>query len=183
MIAWKKEGRKGQNFRFLIKVENFSSLRTSKNSWQYLTFLFRILQLYLRCYTNITRFYGSKKSGKLTSSNQLFKLQMFSSRFSFLMLREPGDHLFSLYAKFSKKPGLLPLYTHMYMCSSGVKGALSALRQLLPIEIPLKMMKNAFNFTKALFVLKYLSFSLDFLVMYQNGMIKKIRLISNFVTS
>ena len=71
----------------------------------------------------------------------------------------------------------------MYMCSSGVKGALSALRQLLPIEIPLKMMKYAFYFTKALFVLKYLSFSLDFLVMYQNGMIKKIRLISNFVTS
>ena len=89
MIAGKKEGRKGQNFKILIKVEDFSSLRTSKNSWQYLTFLFRILQLYLRCYTNITRFYGSKKSGKLTSSNQLFKLQMFSSRFSFLMFRAP----------------------------------------------------------------------------------------------
>ena len=30
---------------------------------------------------------------------------------------------------------------------------------------------------------RYLSFCLDFLVMYQNGLIKKIRLISNFVTS
>ena len=30
---------------------------------------------------------------------------------------------------------------------------------------------------------RYLSFCLDFLVIYQNGMIKKIRLILNFVTS
>ena len=30
---------------------------------------------------------------------------------------------------------------------------------------------------------RYLSFCLDFLVMYLNGLIKKIRLISNFMTS
>ena len=30
---------------------------------------------------------------------------------------------------------------------------------------------------------RYLSFGLDFLVMYQNGLIKKIRLISNFMPS
>ena len=39
------------------------------------------------------------------------------------------------------------------------KGALSALRQFLAIESPLKMMKNAFYFTsKALFVLKIFKF-------------------------
>ena len=65
-----------------------------------------------------------------------------------------------------------------------IKGALSGQRQLLATESPLKMMKNAFYFTsKALFVLKILSFCLDFLVMYQNGLIKEIRLISNFMTS
>ena len=53
------------------------------------------------------------------------------------------------------------------------KGALSDLRQILATESPLKMMKNAFYFTsKAIF-----------LVMYQNGLIEKIRLISNFMTS
>ena len=42
------------------------------------------------------------------------------------------------------------------------------------------MMKNAFYFTlKALFVLKILGF----LVLYKNGVINKIRLISKFVTS
>ena len=36
-----------------------------------------------------------------------------------------------------------------------IKGALSGLRQFLPTESPLKIMKNAFYFTlKALFVLK-----------------------------
>ena len=39
------------------------------------------------------------------------------------------------------------------------KGALSGLRQLLAIERPLKMMKNAFYLTsKALFVLKIFKF-------------------------
>ena len=51
-------------------------------------------------------------------------------------------------------------------------------------ESPLKMMKNAFYFTsKALSVLNNFSFYLDFLVMYLNGLIKKIRLISNFMTT
>ena len=40
-----------------------------------------------------------------------------------------------------------------------LKGALSGLRQFLATEIPLKMMKNAFNFTsKAFFVLKIFKF-------------------------
>ena len=51
-------------------------------------------------------------------------------------------------------------------------------------ESPLKMMKNVFYFTsKTLSILKYLSFFLDFLVFYQNGLIRKIRLISKFMTS
>ena len=61
-----------------------------------------------------------------------------------------------------------------------VKGALSALSQYLATESSLKMMKNAFYFTsKALFVLKIFKF----LVIYRNGLIKKIKLISNFMTS
>ena len=54
----------------------------------------------------------------------------------------------------------------------------------MPTESPLKVTKNVFYFTlKALFVLNILSFCLDFLVAYRNGLIKKIRLISNFKTS
>ena len=42
-----------------------------------------------------------------------------------------------------------------YSISSSFKDALSALRQLLATESPLKMIKNAYYFTsKALFVLK-----------------------------
>ena len=66
------------------------------------------------------------------------------------------------------------------------KGALSVVRQFLATENPLNMMKNAFYFnSKAnLFPFsRYLSFYLDFLVMYPGGLIKKIRLISNFMTS
>ena len=41
-------------------------------------------------------------------------------------------------------------------------------------------MKNAFYFTlKALFVLKLFNFFFDFLFMHKNGLIGKIRLISN----
>ena len=63
------------------------------------------------------------------------------------------------------------------------KVALSGLRQFLTTESPLKMIKSAFYFTsKALSVLKIFKFLSSYLVMYQNGLIKKIRLISNFMT-
>ena len=46
------------------------------------------------------------------------------------------------------------------------------------------MMKNAFYFTsKARFVIKIFKLCLEFLVMKQNGFIRKIGLISNFMTS
>ena len=46
------------------------------------------------------------------------------------------------------------------------------------------MMKNYFCFTlKAFFVLRYLSFYLDFLVMYKNNLIRKIKAILKFMTS
>ena len=49
-------------------------------------------------------------------------------------------------------------------------------------ESPLKMMKNAFYFIlKALFVLKI--FSVDFLAMQNNSLIRKIGLTSKFMTS
>ena len=64
-----------------------------------------------------------------------------------------------------------------------VKAALSGLIQYLATESPLKMMTNAFYFTlKTLFVLKTFRFCLDFLVMYKNGLVRKIRLISTFMT-
>ena len=62
------------------------------------------------------------------------------------------------------------------------KATVSGLRQFLTIESPLKVMKNAFNFTlKALFILKIFKSCLEFLIMY--GIIKMIRLISKFMTS
>ena len=67
-----------------------------------------------------------------------------------------------------------------------VKGTFSVMRQFLKTESPLNMIKNAFYFnSKAnLFPFsRYLSFYLDFLVMYLKGLIKKIKLISNFMTS
>ena len=45
------------------------------------------------------------------------------------------------------------------LSSTGVKGALSGLRQFLAAESPLEVMKNAFYFTsKALFILKIFKF-------------------------
>ena len=47
-----------------------------------------------------------------------------------------------------------------------------------------KPFKNAFYFpSKTLFVLKIFKFLSDFLVVHRNGLIKKIQLISNFMTS
>ena len=46
------------------------------------------------------------------------------------------------------------------------------------------MMKNVFYFTSNLFSFsRYLNFCLDFLIMQQNNLIRKIRLSSNFMTS
>ena len=46
------------------------------------------------------------------------------------------------------------------------------------------MMKNTFYFTaKALFVLKIFKIVSLFFVMYRNGLIKKIKFFSNFMTS
>ena len=46
------------------------------------------------------------------------------------------------------------------------------------------MMKNAFYFTlKALFILKIFKFCLDFLVIKENGLIRKIKLFSKSLTS
>ena len=60
----------------------------------------------------------------------------------------------------------------------GFRAALSDLRQFLAIETPLRMMKNAFYFTlKSLFVLKIFKFLSWLLVIYKNGLIRKISLI------
>ena len=65
-----------------------------------------------------------------------------------------------------------------------IKATHSGLRQFLGTEISSKMIKNAFNFTlKALVVLKMFNFFLEFLVMQKNDLIRKIRLISKFMTS
>ena len=50
-------------------------------------------------------------------------------------------------------------------------------------ENSLKLMKNAFHFIlKALFVIKIIKFCLDFWSRRENGLIRKIRLISKFMT-
>ena len=62
-----------------------------------------------------------------------------------------------------------------------LKGPLSGLRKFLATESPLKVIKKAFYFPlKALFVLKIFKFCVDFLVMYENGLIRNIRLILKF---
>ena len=66
-----------------------------------------------------------------------------------------------------------------------IKGALSGLRQFLAIESPLKMMKNVFYFTsKVIFIRKIFKFfSWLFGHVMKNGLIRKVRLISKFMTS
>ena len=65
-----------------------------------------------------------------------------------------------------------------------LKGALSGLREFLTIESPLKLMENAFISPQKLFPFsRYLDFCLDFSVMQQNNLIRKIRLISNSMAS
>ena len=64
------------------------------------------------------------------------------------------------------------------------QGTLKGLRQLLASEIPLKNMKNAIYFTfKALSVLKVFKFLSWLFGHVENGLIRKIRLISKFMTS
>ena len=64
-----------------------------------------------------------------------------------------------------------------------VKSALSGLRQFLATENPFKMMKNAFYFTlKALFVFKIFKFLFWLSVMWKTSLIRKISLISKFMT-
>ena len=64
------------------------------------------------------------------------------------------------------------------------KGNLLGLGQFLATEISLEMMKNAFYLTsKAFFVhfkssTRYLNFCFDFLLMYKNGLIRKVWLVS-----
>ena len=65
-----------------------------------------------------------------------------------------------------------------------IKGPLSGLRQLLSNDSPLKLMKNVFYFMLiAIFVLEIFTF-LSWLFGYVKiGMMKKLRLISKFMTS
>ena len=61
-----------------------------------------------------------------------------------------------------------------------LKGPLMSLRQFLTSERPLKMMKNAFYFMLKVFLfLRYWHFCPDFLVMQENGLTRKLRLIQN----
>ena len=63
------------------------------------------------------------------------------------------------------------------------KGALSDLRHFWQLK-PFQNEKMLFISPQKLFSFsKYLSFCLGVLVMYQNGLIRKIRLISKFMTS
>ena len=65
-----------------------------------------------------------------------------------------------------------------------LRGRLPSLSQFLATESPSKMLKNAFYFTvKVLFVLKMFKFFvLTFLVTNENGLMRKLRLISEFMT-
>ena len=95
------------------------------------------------------------------------------------MLRKCQDQFITFDLKINIQ--LMLLCFRMY---DSLKVALSGLRQFLGTKSPLKLMKNVFISPQKLFPFsRYLSFCLDCLVMYQNGLIKKTRLISNFMTS
>ena len=65
-----------------------------------------------------------------------------------------------------------------------MSSSFSGFRKFLATESPLKIKKNAFYFTlKALFVLKILKFLSWLLVLQKNGLIRKMRLTSKFMTS
>ena len=65
-----------------------------------------------------------------------------------------------------------------------LKGSLSGLRQFLANESLLKMVRNAFYFMlKVFWFLRYWHFWPDFLVMQENSSMRKLRLISKFMTS
>ena len=65
-----------------------------------------------------------------------------------------------------------------------IKDALSGLRQFLATESLLKMIKDAFYFTlKALFAIKIFQFLPWLFGHYKNGLIRRVRLISKYMTS
>ena len=64
------------------------------------------------------------------------------------------------------------------------KGTFSCLRQFLVIESSLKLMKMPFISPQKLFSFsRYLKFCLDFLLMWKNGLIRKLRLFSKLMKS
>ena len=75
------------------------------------------------------------------------------------------------------------LINRYWLCQP--KGPLHGVSQFLATESSLKMTKNTFYFIlTALFILKiFIFFALTFLVTQQNGLIKKLRLISKLMTS
>ena len=87
------------------------------------------------------------------------------------------------FAKRSNVSYFIYLMNHLVQTLYSLRRTLMA-ETIFATESLLKMMKSTFYFTtKTLFVLKILSFCLDFLVMQQNCLIRKIRLMSNFMTS
>ena len=65
-----------------------------------------------------------------------------------------------------------------------LKGSLLGRRQFLTIESLLKNMKTAIYFMlKAHLFIRYLNFCIDFLARLENGWIRKLRLVSRFMTS
>ena len=63
--------------------------------------------------------------------------------------------------RFRQKNGFL-IKKRVSQAKLHIKGALSGLRQFLAAESALKMMKNAYFISKAVFVLKIFKFSLTF---------------------
>ena len=65
------------------------------------------------------------------------------------------------------------------------KGALSGVRHFLATENQLEMMKNGYFISPKNFFsfLTYLTFGLTVLILYENDLIKKLKLISKFTAS
>ena len=100
------------------------------------------------------------------------------------MLREKNEQQLTNRYQFKQGPRIVANPVTLRPSRLIFKGALLDLCQFLSTESSLTVTKNAFYFTlKSLFVLKYLNFCLEFLVMQKKSLIRNIRLILKFMTS
>ena len=91
---------------------------------------------------------------------------------------DPSHHIFQYYENVRQSERItafIMIFYLLFVFEQSFKGTLSGLRQFLAIENPLKWWKMLFISPEKLFSFsRYLNFCLDFWVMQQNNLIRKI---------